>query len=89
MDYETAKAEKARIESLVDQASKELQKFPRGPMGLTPDSVKATAEWKKAHAIFNSAFAYQRGFNTGFMRLYKKQWREECHAKRTQQHPAQ
>ena len=35
-----------------------------GPMGLTPDSVKASPEWKAKRASYDRAFAALRAFNT-------------------------
>lgn len=89
MDYETAKVEKERLEAIADQASKKLQTFPRGPMGLTLDSVKATDEWKQARLAFDRANTQAREFNKGFVRIYKKRWSDECHAKRFQKQSLQ
>jgi len=73
---------KTELESVAQAASKKLQSFPRGEMGLTPDSVKATAEWKLAHNAYQLANDKVRGFNHRFIASYGKQWREHLHAKR-------
>lgn len=59
-----------------------LRSYPRGNMGLTPDAVKATPEWKQDHAAFSSAMAGLRKFNTDFLRHYAKEWRAEHAARR-------
>ena len=43
-----------------------LKAFPRGPLGLTPDSVKASAEWKAAKRASDAAFAALRRFNATY-----------------------
>ncbi|QDJ96225.1 hypothetical protein Xoosp13_38 [Xanthomonas phage Xoo-sp13] len=56
---------------MVDTLSAELQKFPKGPMGLTPDHVKATPEFKFAKYVFDLAFKKLREFNGEFNRKFK------------------
>lgn len=41
-----------------------LKAFPRGRMGLTPDAVKATPEWRAAKQAYDRAFAALRSFNS-------------------------
>ena len=53
--------------SLQDQmkaASVVLQQFPSGPMGLTPDDVKASPEFQAAKRAYAASFAALRAFNT-------------------------
>ena len=73
---------KNELESAAQSASETLQSFPRGAMGLTPDNVKATPEWKQAHNAYQLAADKVRGFNRRFIASYGKQWREYLHAKR-------
>lgn len=56
-------ATRAKLESDVHRASLALKVFPRGITGLTPDSVKATPEWKAAKNAYNVAFEILRQFN--------------------------
>lgn len=56
----------------VDRTSAALQVFPRGPMGLTPDSVKGSAEYCAAKLEFDRAFAALRKFNTTFKPTRKR-----------------
>lgn len=40
-----------------------LKAFPRGPLGLTPDAVKASSEYKAAKRSSDAAFSALRRFN--------------------------
>ncbi len=62
MNY-TIEAARKILETELDAASKAIKAFPHHENGLTPDSVKATAEWKAAKAKLNTAFAVFRKFN--------------------------
>lgn len=48
----------------LDRASAALQIFPRGPMGMTPDEVKFSPEYRAAKEAADRAFAALRHFNT-------------------------
>lgn len=74
--FEQALERKLFLESVVDNLSKEgHQKFPeRGPMGLTPDHIKATPEWKAHRSAFDSAMRQQRVFGTWFLKQFKKEY---------------
>jgi len=50
----------------VDRTSAALQVFPRNAMGITPDSVKVSPEFKTAKAAFDRAFAQLRNFNSAY-----------------------
>lgn len=43
--------------------SEALQSFPRTAFGLTPDSVKASPEWKSANQAFRLSFERLRRVN--------------------------
>lgn len=48
-----------------------------GPMGLTPDHVRATSEYKSAKAQLDAAFAALRSANTFLFKNFKKELRAE------------
>ena len=54
-------------------ASRALQLFPRGPLGLTPDEVKTTEEWKLAYRAYQAAANDLREFNAQFTKIYKRE----------------
>lgn len=77
VDFEKDKAEGKRIDAEVDRLSAILKKFPKGPMGLTPDSVKATSEYRKAKGEFDRAFKAMQNFNRAFTKTWAKELKEE------------
>lgn len=79
--FEEAKAQRAAIEAEVDAADRVLKAFPRGAMGLTPDAVRATPEYRAARDRYQRAFARQRDFNTVFTKKFAKELRAERDAR--------
>lgn len=51
------------LERAVEATGRAMRAFPRGPMGLTPDSVKITPEYKTARRAFQKAFEALRAHN--------------------------
>lgn len=81
--YAAALSTKADIEAIHTRASDELRALAGGgPMGLTPDSVKQSPEFKAAQSVFNYWHARLRQFNAAFIRQYGKQYHAELRAKR-------
>ena len=65
--------------------SKVLQSIPgvsSGPFGTTPDTIKASPEYKKAKAEYESAFRGLRAINTVLNSEFKKQYMAHIRAKR-------
>lgn len=69
--YSEAKAHRDRLDTHVSALSKTLNAFPKGAMGMTPEGVKASAEFKKVKSEFDGAFAKLRKFNGKFSKVYK------------------
>lgn len=82
MTFTEAKALAATLDAEASRLGAILQAFPKGPMGLTPDAVRATAEWKLAKHQFDAAFAKLRNFNGAFTKAFAKEIREERRARR-------
>ena len=76
-DFASLKAEAEAANMLCKQASQELQQFPKGPMGLTPDEVKRSPEWQQAHARYENAFAKARCANALLRKHFPRQLQEE------------
>lgn len=51
------------LEAECKAASVALQQFPRGTMGLTPDAVKSSPEYRAAKLRYAAAFNQLRAFN--------------------------
>jgi hypothetical protein len=56
-----------------EKASKVLEKYPRGPMGMTPDHIKATFQWRLDKAGSDAAIENMRTFNKWYIKYYKRQ----------------
>lgn len=73
--FEDAHKHKQILDKIADAASKALQLYPRGNMGLTPDSVKALPEFKADKAAYNLAAQECRKYNQWFVKQFKKEYR--------------
>jgi hypothetical protein len=52
-------------------------------MGFTPDEIKNTPEWRFHHTSYHSIFQNElRPLNAWYARTFKREIREEIHAKR-------
>ena len=58
-------------------ADEAFKTFPRGPMGLTPDPVKAMPEYRAACAAYDKAFAALRDYNGKFTKAFKAEYAAE------------
>lgn len=77
MSYVEAKAQRDMLKREVDLASAALRVFPRGKMGLTPDAVKATPEYRASKSRYQEAFARLRAFNAVFVKTFAKEIRAD------------
>lgn len=80
MNYQEAKAYKANLEAINDAASKALQAFDslgKSSMGMTPDHIKAIPEYQAAKKAYDISFNNLRNFNGQFMKVFKKEVKEE------------
>ena len=73
-DYAEAKTRAVELEAETERTSKALKTLSGGgPMGLTPEAVKATTEWKDAKRAYDVAFAALRNFNAAFVKRFKRE----------------
>lgn len=70
--YPEALARRDALELAVSQCGSALKAFPRGAMGLTPDAIKSSPEFRAAKEAYNRAFAELRAFNADFVKRYAK-----------------
>jgi hypothetical protein len=81
--YPIAKARKEALEADTQAAGAILANgFPKGPMGLTPDNVKASPEWQEASRAYATAFQQLRDFNEWFLKEYAKEEKADREARR-------
>ncbi len=74
LNFEQATIEKAAHEAAVAEASAALERFPRGPMGLTPDVVRATSEYRSAKRAYDIAFREMQKFNVFYTKAFKAEY---------------
>lgn len=72
MTYEEAKAHKQKLNEEVDRYSKILNSFEKGNIGLTPDHIKESPEYKEADKAFKIAFSNLRDFNAWYVKEFMK-----------------
>lgn len=83
--YAAAKAHYDALNLAVEMAGKRLGSINgvgSGPMGLTPDSVKFSPEYREARAAYDRASSMARAFNGAFVREYRRELAEERAARR-------
>lgn len=90
--FEEALAKYLELSAVADAASKALGAIPgvsSGPMGLTPDSVKQTTEFKIANRNYQIATEAMRKFNKEgwFTKTFKKEYRAYWDARKAAKYP--
>lgn len=77
MTFEDATKLRDTFESLVRAASARMKAYPKNEIGLTPDNIKASADWKADKATFDYAMANLRAFNARYTKEYARELRAE------------
>lgn len=77
MDYKEAKIFKQKLQDINSHASKEINKFEKGDMGLTPDHVRKSPEYQKAKKEYDDSFKKLREFNSWFLKEFKKEYAQD------------
>lgn len=80
LPYAIAKATQAHLHAATSAAQTALKAIPgvgTGTMGLTPDSVKTSAEYRLAKSALDAAFTAERAFNSTFTKQFAKEIRAE------------
>lgn len=75
VEFEAFLKERQKLDAAMDAASAELARFPKGPMGLTPDAVKFSEPFQSALKAFNTAQAALRALNGQYVKLFKEELR--------------
>jgi hypothetical protein len=79
-DFETLIGLREYADDRAEYWSMELNKFPKGEMGLTPDAVKASPEFKMAKSNYDEAFFSLRRYNALLRTHYPKQFAKHTKA---------
>lgn len=80
MTYEQAKGIRAFRERESKDAASRLNAITgagSGPMGLTPDHIRARPEWQVARKESSEKFEALRQFNSFFTKTFAKEYRAE------------
>lgn len=84
VSYAVARQIRDRIEADAEAAGARLRAIPgvgSGQLGLTPDAVKASAEYRAARADWDRAFAALRAFNSEYYRRFRREIKAERQAR--------
>lgn len=83
MSFEQASATAEHLWQEVRRLGKDLNAFPKGAMGLTPDSVKASPEYQAATAAYQAAHQQLCTFNVWYTKTFRAQIRSarQAHSK--------
>jgi hypothetical protein len=84
MAYEQARAKQSALWSASTVAAEALKLIPgvgTGPMGLTPDSVRSTPEYRAARAAADRAFRELQAYNAWLVKTYAAESRAERRAR--------
>lgn len=73
MDYQEAKMRKQELEEINSEHSARLNTFDKNHLGMTPDHIRDTSEWKQAKKDFDQSFAELRNFNGWYVKTFKKE----------------
>ena len=79
-DFAAALQLVSKLDQEWQEAGEGLKVFPQGPMGLIPDHVRATPEFKSAFLRFERAHKALRDFNGPFTKKFKKELAEHRNA---------
>ena len=82
IDYATFKKLRAVLDAEYNVASEAIRTFPRLANGLTPDSVRATTEYKSVKSQLDCAFSKVRAFNGKYVKHFSKEIKADIEAKR-------
>lgn len=72
-----AREEAAELDRAMAAATQALAQFPKGAMGLTPDEVKRTPEWRAAFQASNRALQAIRNFNGTYTKTFAEELKHE------------
>jgi hypothetical protein len=75
--FAAARVTAEQLDEAMHVANEALQKFPKGPLGLTPDAVKRSPEWLTASRNFTFAFQALRRFNRTYTKTFAEELRHE------------
>jgi hypothetical protein len=81
--YVMHKEHNEKLTAINDEHSRILDQYPKdGPMGMTPDHVRTSPEYRADKANFNRSFAALRDHNGFMVKNFKAELKAERDARR-------
>ena len=80
--YDMAKAHGEKLNAEYKRTAGIMNAYPKGPMGLTPDHIKATPEWQANRQAAKAAFQALRNHNAQMSKYFKKEMKADRDARR-------
>jgi hypothetical protein len=80
--FKAARQKQDQLEAESKRTGKIMDSFPKGPMNLTPDHVRATPEWQAAKSAADRAFQAFRNFNGMMVKAFPNELKAERLARR-------
>jgi hypothetical protein len=83
--FPAAKAHYDALSEAAEVASKRLRAIPgigSGPMGLTPDAIKFSPEYREASAAYQRAAGILKDYAKGYCRTFKREIAADRDARR-------
>ena len=80
--FKAARQKQDQLAAESTRTGKIMDSFPKGPMNMTPDHVRATPEWKAAKAASDRAFQAYRNFNGMMLKAFPNELKAERDARR-------
>ena len=77
MTFEQFKNTQTNLQQLCDATSAELRCFKRNEIGLTPDNIKFSPEFRELKEKYGKAFKDLRDFNGKYLKQFKTELRNE------------
>lgn len=82
MTFEQAKEKRDALESVIAKTEAVMREFPTGPMGLTPDWVRADPTWKVRKRAFDFLVRQLQQHNIFMVKTFKAELAAERQEKR-------
>lgn len=77
MTFQEATAIQQRIERDLESIQSKLDAFPRKEMGLVPDEIRSSDEYRSAKEEWGKAWNQYRVFNGWYTKAFKSQLQEQ------------
>jgi len=81
-DYAFHRAHNAGLTATVEQHARAMDKYPRGPLGLPPEHIRTSTEYRMEKANLDRAVSALRDHNGFMVKNFKKEMKTDRDARR-------